>query len=362
MNEKEERIDENRKFEHLKLIYGKGMQARKNWMEDVFIHPEALPRVDYSDVDTRCILFERDFNAPIFVAAMTGGHPRVTVINEILARACSERNIPLGLGSQRVGLQDPSLVSTYKIARDVSDDLFLIGNIGISQLAQAEDPIKIAVQCIEMIEANALAIHMNKLQELIQPEGDRLFSGILDMLENLIDNVDIPVILKEVGTGFSRADCEFLTGMGIGAIDVGGYGGTNFTLVEGIRENTADYSYSRNIGRIFEECGTPTPISVLIASKALDVPVLATGGIRSGLDVVKSISLGARMSGIAYPFLKSSMDDADSGKGVITRTLKEIDTFIHEIKISMVLLNAKSIEDLHQANVHLSSELARWME
>lgn len=356
------KINENRKWEHLKLIYEQGMQSKKNWMDEVILHPDAIPFVDYDDVSTSCMLFGERFAAPFLVAAMTGGHPRARQINEILAMACSKSGVPLGLGSQRVGMEDEELIQTYRVARDISPDLFLLGNIGMSQLVSAENPVTLARECVDMIDANGLVIHFNKLQELIQPEGDRIFATIMEIVSAVKDALPVPVILKEVGMGFSERDSRTLNAGSVDAIDIGGFGGTNFSLVEAGRITNDTYPYSRNPGNIFQDCGTPTPISIYFMKKNSDLPVIATGGIRTGLDVVKTICIGASMAGIAYPFLLSSMDDLKEGNGCFSRTVRQIDTLIHEIRIAMVLLNARSIDELDSTCIHFTGNLSHWVD
>lgn len=359
----ESTIHEDRKVEHLELIYKKGMQSSRNWMEDVFIHPSGIPTIDPSDVDISCPLFGRKFGAPIYIAAMTGGHTKTKPINEGLAKICAERNIPLGLGSQRAAIENESLADTYRIARDVSSDLFLIGNIGMSQLIKSENPIRMAARCVEMIEANALAIHFNKLQELCQPEGDRIFSKILDILDFVIHELDVPIIIKEVGFGFGKKDLQTFSNVHAGAIDVGGFGGTNFAVVEANRVNEKESQYTRKLGNTFKDVGTPTPASIMLAMNYVNSPILATGGIRTGLDVVKCLSLGANMAGLAYPFLVAYYKDLenDTTKGM-EYSLKELDTIINEIKVAFLLLNAKSVDNLTTKNVHISEELERWLQ
>ena len=359
MVDEEQRVNEDRKLEHLALICEKGMQASRNWMDSVYLHPRAVPMVDPGDIDLSCTLFGRHFNAPFYVAAMTGGHAKSKVINEVLAKACAEAGIPLGLGSQRVALDNDELVETYKIARDVSDDLFLIGNIGMSQLVKSNNPIIVAKKCVDMIKADALAIHFNKLQELVQPEGDRVFSKIMDIVESIAYALDVPVIIKEVGTGFSRPDFETIKNYRIGAIDVGGFGGTNFALVEAERANEDTYPYTRNMGEVFKDCGIPTPASIIMAKKYAVFPTLATGGIRTGLDVVKALCLGANMAGMAYPFLIACLNDINSES--IENSTKEIETIKAEIRIAMCLLNARTIADLEESQVHFSDELQAWI-
>ncbi|MEX2680424.1 MAG: type 2 isopentenyl-diphosphate Delta-isomerase [Candidatus Sigynarchaeota archaeon] len=360
----ERKSNEDRKLDHIKLITENGMQSSRNWMDDVYLHPDAIPAVDPGDIDISVHLFGRKFDAPFYIAAMTGGHPKSKKINEVLARACAKSNIPLGVGSQRVALDNYELVDTFKIARDVSDNLFLIANIGMSQIVKSKSPIDTAKECIDMIKANALAIHFNKLQELVQPEGDRNFSKVMDVIEAIENDLDIPVIIKEVGMGFSRSDYEILRGYKVAAVDTGGFGGTNFSLVEAVRVDEASYPYTRNLGKTFQDCGTPTPVSIMLAKKYTGLSIMATGGIRTGLDVVKTLCLGADMAGLAYPFLIAALNDVKATMDVVSSDActMEIETIKAEIKTAMCLLNARRVTDLDDSQVHVSADLSRWIE
>ncbi len=358
----ERSLNEDRKLDHIKLITKSGMQSSRNWMDEVYLHPDAIPAVDPADIDMTTHLFGRKFDAPFYVAAMTGGHPKSKKINEILARACAKANIPMGVGSQRVALDNDGATDSFKIARDVSSDLFLVANIGMSQLVKSKEPVITAKKCIDMIKADALAIHFNKLQELVQPEGDRSFSKIMDIVEAIEYGLKIPIIIKEVGMGFSRSDYEILRNYHVAAVDTGGFGGTNFALVEALRIEEENYPYTRNLGETFQNCGTPTPVSVMLAKKYTGLPVLATGGIRTGLDVVKAQCLGADIAGLAYPFLIAALNDVNAGSASIDACLKEIETIKAEIKTAMCLLNAKRVNDLDDSQVHVSADLSRWIE
>ncbi|MBN2151587.1 MAG: type 2 isopentenyl-diphosphate Delta-isomerase [Candidatus Lokiarchaeota archaeon] len=358
------RLNEDRKLDHIKSITEGGMQASRNWMDEVYLHPDAVPAVDPAGVDATAYLFGRKFDAPFYVAAMTGGHPKTKGINEVLARACAKANIPMGVGSQRAALDNEDLAGTFKVARDASDKLFLIANIGMSQIVKAKEPVITAKKCIDMINADAIAIHFNKLQELVQPEGDRNFTKIMDIIEAIEDGLKIPVIVKEVGMGFSRSDYEILRNYRVAAVDTGGFGGTNFSLVEAVRVDEDSYPYTRNLGKTFQDCGTPTPISVMLAKKYTGLPILATGGIRTGLDVVKALCLGADMAGLAYPFLIAALNDVNVSGGNQSNDActREMETIKAEIKTAMCLLNAKRVGDLDDSQVHVSADLSRWIE
>jgi isopentenyl-diphosphate delta-isomerase len=358
----EHHVLEDRKLDHIKLITERGMQSSRNWMDEVYLHPDAIPAVDPQDIDISAHVFGRKFDAPFYVAAMTGGHPASKRINEVLARACAKTNIPMGVGSQRAAIDNESVVDTFKIARDISSDLFLIANIGMSQLVKSKSPIVMAKKCVDMIKADALAIHFNKLQELVQPEGDRSFCKIMDIIESIEYGLKIPVIIKEVGMGFSRSDYEILRNYRVAAVDTGGFGGTNFTMVEAVRVDEEKYPFTRNLGDVFKDCGTPTPVSITLAKKYTGLPVLATGGIRTGLDVVKALCLGADIAGIAYPFLITALNDVNGETTSIEACMKEIETIKAELRTAMCLLNAKRVSDLDDSQVHVSAELSRWIE
>lgn len=348
------RTDSSRKLEHIKICLEKDVdfKGKKTWFEFVELIHNAAPEIDIENVDTSTEFLGRKFSACILIEGMTGGAKESEVINKNLAEAAAKLNIPMGLGSQRAAIENPELRSSFEVARSVSDELFLIANIGGVQLA--EHGVEYAEKAIEMVKANALAIHLNPLQEIVQPHGTTNFKGVLRMIERLVNEVSIPIIVKEVGCGISGALARKLEEIGVSAIDVSGAGGTNWTLIERIRAlEVADVRRVR-IGKIFEDWGIPTAAATLEVCSTVKIPVISSGGIRSGLDVAKALALGASMAGIARPLLYPAVSNAE-------RVIEVLKGYIDELKVAMFLTGCKDIDSLRRADIFISGPLLEWM-
>jgi len=287
---------ESRKKDHVELVVRKGGQYNKGaGFERIdFLH-NALPEISLESVDLSTTFLGRKMRFPLLITGMTGGYADAERINRSLAAAAQKHGLAFGVGSQRAMIEKPALAKTYKV-RDVAPDIPLIANIGAFQLKKySSGQIESLVQTIE---ADALAVHLNALQEAIQPEGDTDFSGVLDAIKGICDRLKVPVIAKETGAGISQDTAIALKGAGVKYIDVAGSGGTSWSKVEYLRS-----------GRVpgFEDWGIPTAESVIQCRGIL--PLIASGGIRSGIDGAKSIALGADICGAAYPFLKALAGD-----------------------------------------------------
>ncbi len=328
-------LTEKRKEEHINQALNTSNQyVKTTGFECVELIHNALPELDFEEINTDVKLFGRRFSYPFYIAGMTGGYKKAGEINKRLAKIASEYNIPLGLGSQRAMVENPDLKYTYDVKKDYSD-VFLIGNIGGVQLkAYSNEKIEYLVKSIEL---DALAIHLNPLQEIVQPEGDKNFSGIADRIVEVKDIVDVPIIIKEVGAGISRDVALRLKSLGINIIDVGGSGGTSWAKIEIKRggELTA-----------FAEWGIPTALAILTTKDIVDV--IATGGIRNGLDGAKAIALGGVMFGSAYPFLKAVFDKKES---------EFVEKIIHELKVAMFLTGSKDVNALRNAKYYITGWL-----
>ncbi|MFA5349580.1 MAG: type 2 isopentenyl-diphosphate Delta-isomerase, partial [Candidatus Paceibacterota bacterium] len=291
----------------------------------------ALPEVDFEKITLSSNFLGKKINYPIVIEAMTGGFKEALKINKYLARIAQQFNIPFGLGSQRAMLENRNDESYF--VRDVAPSIPIIGNIGAFQLKKHTQ--KDLEWMISKVGADAIAIHLNSLQEIIQPEGDRDFSGILKKIEELCNSFSVPIIVKETGAGIDRRVAIKLKEAGVHYIDVAGSGGSSWSRVEYLRGNSISG---------FEEWGIPTVESILECKGIL--PLIASGGIRSGIDCAKSIALGAELSGAAYPFIKT----LNSGK--LPRLLEE---WILQIKICCFLTGSKGIEGLKSARIHLKT-------
>ncbi|MBR0370571.1 MAG: type 2 isopentenyl-diphosphate Delta-isomerase [Methanobrevibacter sp.] len=332
----------DRKLEHLLICknYDVEFKDKTTGFEDVELIHNALPEVNKNDIDLSTSVFGKKLDSPLFITAITGGHPAAKEINKQLAIAAEDNNIALGVGSQRAACEHPELADTYSVVRDNAPDCLLVGNIGAPQL-------NLANKAVEILDADILAIHLNPLQESIQPEGDLDARGYLELISQITDLVDIPVMAKETGCGISAETAKQLVDAGISFIDIEGAGGTSWAAVETYRAEDRYY------GELFWDWGIPTAISTAEVVNSVDVPVIASGGIRSGLEAVKAIALGADSVGMALPFLKKSISQ------------EELNHFINQfndsLRIAMFLVGANNIEELKQSKLVIRGKTKEWL-
>ncbi|MFX0107415.1 MAG: type 2 isopentenyl-diphosphate Delta-isomerase [Candidatus Hodarchaeota archaeon] len=338
-------LTKRRKIEHIEICLEEDVQSRHPTMfEDVrFIH-NALPEIDKDSIDLTTNFLGLRANAPLVIAAMTGGHPKTYEVNRKLAGAAEELGVPIGVGSQRAAIEDPSLADTFRIVRETAPSVPIIANIGATH-------VEVAPDAIEMIEADILAIHLNPLQEAIQPEGDCNSEGVLDNIASIVDSVDVPVIVKETGAGISAEVAQALEGVGIDAIDIGGVGGTSWAAVEYYRAVKEDDDLKAQLGLEFWDWGIPTALSVIMVRDATDLDVIATGGIRTGLDIAKALALGAIAAGVAHPLLRPAV------MGSPLDVVVEIERMLEGLKIAMYLTGSTSVEDLASKPLLLSGSI-----
>jgi len=347
-----------RKIEHVNIALGQDISVAQNanWNDVQFVH-QALPEVDLDEIDTSVIFLGHKLRYPIFISSLTGGHDDVTSINRNLARAAEHYGLALGVGSQRAGIVNPDVISSYAITREHAPKTFLIANIGAPQLiAQAHHAsftIEQVERAIAMIGANALAIHMNSLQEATQPEGDRRAVGEAAALKTLAEKVSVPVIAKETGAGVCREQALLLRSCGVAAIDVGGAGGSSMSAMEAERSKARGDERTHSIGLLFRDWGIATPVSI-IESKVARLPLISTGGVRTGLDMARALALGATLVGIGFPFLKAASQSFDA-------VCELLETIVAELKVAMQLSGAASIEQLQQADVVVTGETRNWL-
>lgn len=348
-----------RKAEHVQAALQQDLSAPQtaSWRDIHFVH-QALPEVDLDTIDTSVQFLGRTLKHPILISAMTGGHPDVTMINYTLARAAERYGLALGVGSQRAGIVNPLVVHSYAITREAAPTAFLLANIGAPQLirqARAEPFTLEQIQnAIKMIEANALAIHMNCLQEAAQPEGDRCAVGIARALKKLIVQLDLPIIAKETGAGISHEQALLLKHCGVAAIDVGGAGGSSMSAMEEVRSAQHGDKRAHAIGALYRDWGIPTPISIIEAGSTA-LPLISTGGVRSGLDIARALALGASVVGLAFPFLQAASQSFEAVCELIER-------LIAELKVAMQLSGAASIGELRRVPVVIMGETYHWLK
>lgn len=350
----------DRKVEHLDIV-GSGDVEYKgyNWFDDVVLLHRPAQDLSFGEVSLDAEFAGKKISAPLIIEGMTGGHRSCAPINKTLASVAQEIRIPMGVGSQRAAIEDPSLAYTFRVARDVAPDIPLIANLGGTQII-GEDGLESATKAVEMIEADALAIHLNPLQEIIQPEGDASFKGLLSSLSRLSEELEVPIVVKEVGFGMSAEAASLLESTGISGIDVAGVGGTNWAAIEekrslgrlkskGMPQERHPGGESAHLltrikataGGTFSGWGIPTPVSILEASSSTEnLFIIGSGGVRTGLDAAKCIALGATYAGAALPMLRSYYERGREGVVEQTKGL------IFELKTAQFLTGASSPERL----------------
>jgi isopentenyl-diphosphate delta-isomerase len=319
---------EQRKADHLRFAADSDVDARAGagW-NDVHLVHEALPELDQCEIDLSVAFLGRHLNAPLVIAGMTGGHLTAHAVNAVLARAAERYGLAMGVGSQRAALLRPDLAATYAVAREHAPSAFLIANVGAPQLIAQRDapPLEAAdiQHAIDMVHADALAVHLNYLQESVQPEGERRARGVAHAIARLAASSSVPIVAKETGAGLSRSTAKRLKALGVSALDVGGVGGTSFAAIEGLRAKAQGEVRYERLGEVLRDWGVPTPVAVVNACAA-DLPVIATGGVRTGLDAAKALALGATLVGVARPLLQAALDGDQAVSEWIEQFLLEL--------------------------------------
>lgn len=334
---------ERRKDDHLRINLEEAVQFPRltTGLERLRFMHQALPELDLSDVRTETMFLGKRLSAPLLISSMTGGTERAQAINRTLAEAAQDAGIAMGLGSQRAALEDPSLAPTFQV-REVAPDILLFANLGAVQLNYGYG-VDECRRAVDLIQADALVLHFNALQEAVQPEGDGNFAGLLARVADVCRAVGVPVIAKEVGWGFSPQAARQLADAGVAAIDVAGSGGTSWTEVEYHRAPDAHHA---NVARAFADWGIPTADAIrYVREAAPDLPVIASGGLRDGVEVAKCLALGADLGGLAGPFLKAAAESVEA----VRRTIWELQT---ELRIAMFASGAADISTLKRTPLY----------
>jgi isopentenyl-diphosphate delta-isomerase len=282
---------------------------------------------------------------------MTGGAHEVTKINSAIAEAVEKLGLGMGLGSQRAAIENVILEKTYKVAREKAPNAFLIANVGGVQLVHGYG-VKEVKRIVEMIDADAVAIHLNALQEAVQPEGQTNFKGVLAKIGEIAGAIDTPVIVKETGAGISSEDAKALELAGVKAIDVGGVGGTSFAAVEHYRATKKNAQNS--LGEAFWDWGIPTAISLIETAQSVRLPIIASGGVRSGTDIAKALALNASIASITQPILEVAVKGPEE-------TQIKLSNFIEELRNTLFLVGAEKISNLTKTPVVITGKTGQWL-
>ncbi len=345
----------HRKAEHVKVVLGRNVEGRYRYWDDIQLVHRALPELDFEEIDTSVTLLGHALRAPIVITGMTGGFPDAAKINQNLAQAAAEVGVAMGVGSERAAILKGQYPESYSCVARFPVPL-KFANLGAPQIIPQRpgdrvvgpDEVRSAMQ---LIGADVLAVHLNFLQEMAQPEGDRRAKGCLARIGELA--ATFPVLVKETGAGISRSVAEELRDRHVRAFDVSGTGGTSFAAVEHYRAVDQGAVREARIGKTFWDWGIPSPISVL-ELVPLGLPVIASGGVRSGLDVARAIALGASAAGTAGGVLRAAATGYEE-------TRHELELFVHELKVAMFLTGSRTVADLQRAPYVVTGESRAWL-
>jgi isopentenyl-diphosphate Delta-isomerase len=332
---------QQRKAEHIRICLEENVQfPTGNGLEKYRFSHYCLPELDYDRLDISTKFLGKTLGAPLLISSMTGGTDQARTINRRLAEAAQAYGLAMGVGSQRVAIEQDQTQDSFRV-RDLAPDILLFANLGAVQLNYGYG----SEQCqraVDIVEADALILHINPLQECIQPQGDRNFSGLLQKIEQVCSKLTVPVIAKEVGNGISAHLAQQLIDVGVRAIDVAGAGGTSWSLVESAR---ADNELQRQLGRTFADWGLPTAACLVqIRQSQLEIPLIASGGLRNGLDVAKAIGLGADLAGLALPFLTA----ADHSSAAVTDL---VELLLAELKTALFCTGSPDLASLRRSGL-----------
>jgi isopentenyl-diphosphate delta-isomerase len=345
----------HRKAEHVKVVLGESVEGRYRYWNDIQLLHNALPEVDFAEVDPSVELLGKKLRAPLVITGMTGGYPHAATINDNLARAAAALGIAMGVGSERAAIIKGQYPESYSTVAKHPVPL-KFANIGAPQIIP-QGPgasvvgVREARAAMELIGADALAVHLNFLQEMVQPEGDRRARGALEQIGRLAK--ELPVLVKETGAGLRRDVGERLKAHGVRAFDVSGTGGTSFAAVEHHRARAQGAEREAHVGKTFWDWGVPSPVSVR-ELVPLGLPVIASGGVRSGLDVARAVALGATAAGTAGGVLRAASTGYEA-------TLAELEQIIYEFKVAMFLTGSKDVAEMRRARYVITGETRQWL-
>ncbi|WP_161822268.1 type 2 isopentenyl-diphosphate Delta-isomerase [Sporotomaculum syntrophicum] len=334
---------QTRKLEHIKYAVEMPEVLGQSGFADLRLVHNALPELNWDQLDTSCSFMGKQLSAPLMINALTGGHAEVRVINRELARAAAATGIGMAVGSQRAALEDPMVRDTFTIAREENPRGLLLANL--SAFCTLEE----ALAAVDMVEADGIQLYLNVSQELTMREGEANFSGCLANIKQLVHNLPVPVLVKEIGCGMALETVAALAKAGVRYLDIGGYGGTNFTAIEGKRAG--------EINIPLEKWGLPTAISLLEALNAgMGISIVASGGLRTAEEAVKALTAGATLVAMAGPLLRVLMQEGPEGLVVY------ITEFITNLRRVMMLVGAQKPVELSQKPLVITGLVAEWLE
>jgi isopentenyl-diphosphate delta-isomerase len=344
-----------RKQKHLSFSINKNVQSEVgNGFEDVSLIHRSLPEIDMEEISMKTMLFGKKLDFPLIISALTGGTEYAKKINETLASVAEELGLGIGVGSQRIAIQDPEQEHTFRIVRDKAPSTFIMGNLGCPQISMGWG-LKEARRCIDMIDADALSIHMNPLQEVIQVGGETKYRGVLKKIGEIASKLEVPIVMKETGCGIAYEEAVKLEKAGVKGLEVSGVGGTSWAAVEHYIAKEKKLRKREELGRAFWNWGIPTAISLIETRKSTGLKIIASGGIRMGIEMAKAMILGADAVGMAKPFLEKAVKGPDALRTHVERILLEFKTV-------MFLMGTKNIEEMRRLPVVIRGQTAEWLK
>jgi len=348
----------NRKQDHIEICCNKLHEIEMSvttGFEDIHFVPNALPDINLDSINMNTEFLKHDFDYPIFISSITGGTKLAKKINTRLAKLAEKYKIGIGVGSQRAAIEDEANTDSFTIVRQHAPNAFVAANLGAVQF-NYDFTIKHAEAAVEMINADALILHLNPLQEAIQPEGNTNFSNLTIKLKEIGKKLKQPLIVKEVGSGISQDIALDLVDGDIPAIDVAGAGGTSWSQIEAIRAKQQGLTKQQKVGELFKDWGLPTAVSTIEVGKFRDrVEIISSGGIRNGLQAAKALAIGAKLVGIALPLA------CLAATGTEKELLNWLEQFIYELKTTMFLVGAEELEGLQYAPMTVTGKTAEWL-